>query len=327
MRKVLPFLLALALLLGAVPANAAEELVLPIVQEPIEMTFFAKLWNTHSDWNEMLVWQTYNERTNIHVTWETAPSEGFVEKRNLMLAAEDLPDAFWACGFTAGELALYGADGLFIPLEGLMDGYMPNLGALMEADASIRAAITLPDGHVYSLPNLFEESAPLKAGLKMFVQPAWLEALGLQMPATTQEFYDMLVAFRDNAGKVAAIPADAIPLGTASSSLLSGLINTFVGSFGLMNRGAGHTNVDVDPNTGELRFFRIDDNYRLLLQWLHDMYAEGLVEPEIFTIDAATRVAKGSTGIYGALNSITGGVVKRLGDYEGAPVLTGPNGD
>ena len=32
---------------------------------------------------------------------------------------------------------------------------------------------------------------------KMFIYEPWLDALGLEMPTTTEEFYKVLVAFRD----------------------------------------------------------------------------------------------------------------------------------
>ncbi len=327
MKKRTSLFLALVLSLGLMPLALAEENALPIVQEPIEMNFMSEMFNSHSEWNEMLVWKEYAARTNIKINWEAVPMTNFVERRNLSLAADVLPDAYWACKFTAGELAIYGADGLFIPLEDLIEEHMPNLTRRMEENPAIRAAITMPDGHIYSLPSLYEESPALMAGLKLFVQPAWLENLGLTMPTTTDEFYEMLVAFKEQDADGDGDPNNEIPLGTASSGLLPALVKTFLGSWDLMNRGEKHENVDIDRATGALRFFRTDAKYKEVLEYLHKMYAEGLIEPEIFTIDAPTRVAKGNTGIYGALNSITGAVVNLPDSYTGVPVLKGPYGD
>ena len=42
---------------------------------------------------------------------------------------------------------------LFIPLEDLIKENMPNLTKAMEQEPKLKAMITSPDGHIYSLPK------------------------------------------------------------------------------------------------------------------------------------------------------------------------------
>lgn len=41
--------------------------------------------------------------------------------------------------------------------------------------------------------------------------------------------------------------------------------------------------VDVDPETGALRVFATSDNYRKMVELMASMYAEGLIDHEIYT--------------------------------------------
>ena len=42
--------------------------------------------------------------------------------------------------------------GIIIPLENLIDKYMPNLQAVFEKYPEYRTMCTAPDGHIYSFP-------------------------------------------------------------------------------------------------------------------------------------------------------------------------------
>ena len=44
--------------------------------------------------NELPVVAKYEKLTNVHIDWIEVPTAGMQEKKNLMLASNDLPDAF-----------------------------------------------------------------------------------------------------------------------------------------------------------------------------------------------------------------------------------------
>lgn len=70
------------------------------------------------------------EDTGIEFDWQAIPSEGAQEKINLMLASgEELPDVFWNFGDgKSGNIVVQYADqDIFLPTEGLINEYMPNL--------------------------------------------------------------------------------------------------------------------------------------------------------------------------------------------------------
>ena len=50
------------------------------------------------------------------------------------------------------DLLRYAKQGIIIPLENLIDKYMPNLQAVFEKYPEYRTMCTAPDGHIYSFP-------------------------------------------------------------------------------------------------------------------------------------------------------------------------------
>ena len=60
---------------------------------------------------------------------------------------------------------------------------------------------------------------------------------------------------------------------------------------------------------------------------MHDLAAEGLIDPEAYTHDWSTYVAKGKAGRYGlCFTWDCAGVVDNMDDYVPLPALTGPEG-
>ena len=66
------------------------------------------------------------EKTGIHIDWTNYTSDAFIEKRNLAVASGELPDAIFDAGYTDYDLLKLAKDGTIIPLEDLIEKYMPN---------------------------------------------------------------------------------------------------------------------------------------------------------------------------------------------------------
>lgn len=64
------------------------------------------------------------------------------------------------------DLLRYAKQGIIIPLENLIDKYMPNLQAVFEKYPEYRTMCTAPDGHIYSFPWIEQ----LEPGKKPFRQ-------------------------------------------------------------------------------------------------------------------------------------------------------------
>lgn len=307
-------------------AAGINESGFPIVNEPITLKAMVRLSPSQpTDWNEIMVWQKYEEMTGIRIEWDEYTSADIEEKRNLALASDQLPDIFFRTVMPDNNIDMYGREGSFIRLNELIDQYAPNIKRILDENPGIRKAISTDDGSIYSLPNLFDAPS-IQVNRKLFINQEWLEATNQTMPTTTDELYEVLKAFRDGDPNQNQ-KVDEIPL-TADN--LNDIILPLRGAFGLGNRGNAGGNWDMDPDSGELRFFPASESYKEMLAYLNKLYSEKLLDQEIFTTSGTQVLANNEQNLVGSFSF--GNVIARANSnadaYAGLEAaLIGPNGD
>lgn len=298
---------------------------MPIVDEPVSYKFLTSNNSLRaSDWNDVEMWQIYEDMSNVEIDWGLVPSDGLEEKRSLALTGGDYPDAFFNTGMPATELNEYGTHGSFIKLNDLIEEYMPNLQGLMDDDPTIRKGLTFPDGNIYSLPHIkAPDFETMLSTYKPFVRQDWLDELDMDMPENTDDYYEFLKAAKE---EIDSDGGEVVPYADARNG--EGLLGWLKGAFGLGNRGMQHEFVDVDPETDELRFFQTSDDNKKMLEYAHKLYSEGLILENIFSIDTPEVTAMGQEGrIASTVDTSVDNTYGMTGDeYVGAPQLEGPDG-
>lgn len=163
---------------------------------------------------ELAMCQKWFEDTGVEFDWQSIPNEGAQEKINLMLASgEDLPDAFWNFGDgKSGNIVVQYADqDIFLPTEGLINDYMPNLKKILDDHPNYRAEITAPNGHTYGFPYIEEMYGLVLTGGPLLINKTWLDKVGMEVPTTVDEWVDCLKAFRDGGDLNGNGEADEVP--------------------------------------------------------------------------------------------------------------------
>lgn len=298
--------------------NLNDENEFPIVKDEVTLDIFAGVPpQSADDWNDVMVWNEYEDMTNVNVDWETVQSESLEEQRNLTLGSNDLPDAFYSAGIPQTDVLKYGEQGVFIPLNDLIDEHAPNLKKLFEESPEIESAITLPDGNIYSMPTLFDEDfTSVLLGPRPWISADVLETVDMEMPETTEEYYEFLKAVKED--------TDKIPFGSYSIDMLLRWIN---GSFGLANKGFSHPHTDIGSD-GELRFVPASDEYKEMLEYVHKLYEEELIEQNIFQEGTTEQfLANASDEEYASTVSHDPLELFNIDSMESAPALEGPYGD
>lgn len=323
-KRLLGLVLALCMVLSLGQA-LAESNPFPLVTEPLELTMAVWQRSGQVPYNEMLTWQKYEKLTGIHINWIELPDSTFNERRNLMFATGDLPDAIYRAKLTINEINKYASEGLLMPLNDLIDKCAPNLKAFFEKYPAVKEALTLDDGNIYSV-GYFNLHPSMKVQIKQFMNKSWLDRLNLNMPATIDELTEVFRAFRDSDANGNGELNDELPL---SSDSINSVISSFYGAFGLQNRGPNQPWVDVDETTSALRFWPASDSYRKLLETMRLWYDEKLLDNEIFTMTTEQSVAKGTAdkiGMFCAVNMTNVG--DKAENYQNLPAaLIGPDGD
>ena len=301
---------------------------MPIVKETITLDIFAgRTPQSAKDWNDVMIFNEYEDMTNMDIKWEMVPHSSLEEKRNLALASGNLPDVFHSANMPTTDIMKYGEQGVFVPLNDLIDDYAPNIKQIFEDYPEVEKALTFPDGNIYSLPSIFSpEFLSMRIGAKPFINKEWLEALDMDMPETTDEFYDYLKAVKEDDpngnGK-----NDEIPYGGAHMGWLTEWLK---GSFGLGNKGPANGNIDLDPDGDDMRFYPISDEYKDMLEYLNKLFSEGLIEQNIYSIDTNQYLSNATEGLYGSTNWFSPKDIfgKEAGEaFTGTPTLEGPHGD
>ncbi|WP_248925966.1 extracellular solute-binding protein [Paenibacillus hamazuiensis] len=288
------------------------------LKDPITIKMFAQRSAANGPYKDMLVFKEYEKMTNIKIEWQDVPNESFAEKKNLVFASNELPDAFYKAGIDPSESVKYGSSGILIPLEGLIAKHAPNINKLMTQYPEIKSSITAPDGHIYSLPAIITLKAALTQ--KNWINQAWLKKLNLKAPQTTDELLTVLRVFRDNDPNGNG-QKDEIPM---LESDLAALIGNFSGSFGLVSQMGYNLNIE----NGKVRAWFTDPKYKEELMFLNQIYKEKLIDPNTLTQTYAQflgKIASGNVGYFH--NQANDPFAKFKDDFVGISPLKGPHGD
>ena len=294
MKKVVSLIIALMLCLSMCVSLA--DVSLPLFEEPVTIRIFSNK-NSPIIYEDNDIFEDFQKETGVNLEIEVVDASDFDEQLNLLIAGGVLPDAIMgAASFTTGQLLKYNASGTFIDLADLIAEYAPNLSARMEANSAIADAITLPNGQIASLPyfQMHAENGECP-NLMHYINIVWLDKLGLESPTTLDEFYDVLVAFRDGDpngnGK-----ADEVAL---TFNNLDGLrkMSTICGT---MLGGQNDYNLFLED--GVVSYVPLTQEYKDYVTFLRKCYEEGIMEPDCFTMSGSQISAKAqdTDAVYGS---------------------------
>ena len=291
MKKLVSLLLALTLMLGIVALADTSilntESVYPVVTEPLTLTMVGPRDASQGEWSELKFFVKWQEITGVTLDITTYPEDNWKVNLNLIMAEDELPDFIYCGDITTAEEVDWGDDqGAFIALEDLIPEYMPNLNALLEANPTIKASITTPGGHIYCLPKLNDTPRDLVSG-KYWINNAWLNNLGLEEPTTVDELYAVLKAFKEQDANGNGDPDDEIPYSGQKE------IKDFYRTINWWGR-----NTDVDTllgttDDGEVFYAPLTEEWKKMVTFWANAWADGLVDSQIFEMDSAALKAKG----------------------------------
>ena len=273
----------------------------------------------------------YTEQTNVEVIWDTVTT-GAGSIIQVRIASGDLPDAING-NLSDTQIQTYALlDKVFVPLTNSIFNYAPNVVNMLNNYPIARQFSYLPDGEIYSLLRVvdtFNERVTKRA----WVYQPWLDLLGIGLPQTTEEFYRMLIRFRDEIPGLIGVPevvpfAGALNGNPANNEPESYILNSFV-------YYDNSTFLEILDN-GRLHFVANTEEYREGLRFLNRLYREGLLAPETWTMDRSglLRLTEGgSQNIVGAVSAMywghfttEAGPIGRDLEFVSIPPLQGPRG-
>ena len=270
---------------GQAPGGAAvppgfNETGLPLVDEQASLTVMVRPHPAQTRPTESFeAIQMVEELTNVRVEWEELRGDSIQQRINLMFAGGDMPDV--ALRSTIGPMKLdFANEGLLLELTDLIDQYGPNVQHMFDISPTARAASLDLDGNIYSIAGPRAWPPDFWAPPRIWgINNAWLDELGLEMPETTEELYEVLQAFKtqDPNGNG---EADEVPIVTSLTQGMGDLYGFyFTAMFGVAIQKGGFM---VEDDTVVSSY--TSPKMREALEYLRRLYEEGLVNEDLFTI-------------------------------------------
>lgn len=286
--------------------------------------------NVVQDWTERIVTVRYEELLGVDIEWVPYASEG--DQFALMIVSGDVPDI--CSGFNNQKLSPAQVEmvcveaGMFMPLNDYIfraeGSYYANV---LEERPEFKDWVTAPDGNIYTFINTDAFPHMVTPG-KFYFTKEFLNNLNLEVPQTTEEFKNVLIAFRDQDANGNGDPNDEIPyLGGGWSAMRNLLMPPF------QYYSGDYFNIEDD---GTLMFQANTDGWREGLRFMNDLYNEQLFPEDIFTIDSSTfqqmyNQPQGSPMIVGARGawvhiSDLMQSIRKPSEFIVMPPLEGPSG-
>ena len=242
------------------------------------------------------------EQTGVPIEWIEIDGASWNEQINLMIVSNDLPDIFWH-SIGDSTLAQYQNEDIFVAIDEYLD-YAPNISAAFEANPEYKALSTAADGHIYGLPYVEELNGLSLTGGAVMINKNWLDQLGLEVPTTTDELYEVLCAFAAADDLNGNGEDDEIPLAinfvdynTRATHCPFFLLNACFGT----HLTAGDSYPFMNAEDGQITFGANTEAFKKNLQYFANLYKAGVISDNAVTDYNYENDLKGDDAIYGVI--------------------------
>lgn len=296
----------------------------PIVNEKVTYTVMAPQTNYILDLQTNAYTQWLEEKTNVHIEYETVPEAALTEKVNLSLASSEIPDAYLSCNIDSASQVKYGKEGVFVDMAPMIEQYGYEIPKAYEANNLLPGAVTTPDGEIFALAGVNECYHCLYCG-RAWINQTWLDNLGLDYPETTEDFVKVLRAFKEQDANGNGDPNDEIPMLGISGMWRASCYDFLLGSF-VYNDFTDRLSVE----NGTVNYVANTEEFRDGLRFIRSLIEEELIDPVSLTIteDEAHVLTGGDVATVGVATGMAYWNVLSANDeeYIGLSPLEGPNG-
>ncbi|NUR64459.1 MAG: extracellular solute-binding protein [Streptomyces sp.] len=239
---------------------------------------FSMLHNNNPNYpykSSWLFWKEVTKRTGITIKPVDVPLADYEKKRGVLIGAGDAPFLIPKT-YHPGEVPFV-SSGAILPVSEYVH-LMPNFQDKVkrwklepELD-SIRQS----DGKYYLLPGLHEK---VKSGYSMSFRTDTLDKLGLTLPETWDQVYDVLKALKSEY-------PDKYPWTdrwSVNTPFPCGALFGYLGQAYGVKAGWNYDNISFDTKARKFVFTAAQDDYRAMVEFMRKLVAEKLLDPESFT--------------------------------------------
>lgn len=241
-----------------------------------------------SNMGEVGALKTIQENIGIEVEYVHPSSAAWEESFNIMIASDDMTDLInwnWGTKYNGGYAGAYN-DGIIIDLSDKLDK-VPNYKKILDSDPTIDKTLRTVDGQLFYF-SVIRNDPKINVYYGPMIRQDWLDKLGLEMPQTISDWYNVLKAFKERDpngnGK-----KDEIPLAINKTAAFG----HFAGAYGIVKGGFYVKN-------GKVHYGSVQPEFKEFITEMNKWYKEGLIDSEYPAVDRAVADAYMVNDISGA---------------------------
>lgn len=227
------------------------------------------------DWGDAEFNQWYEEQTGVTIDWITPVGGTESDNLAMLISSGEYPDIFLSAAsyYNTGAYGLM-KDGVVIDIADYLD-QLPNFKKQLEmSDLRMKESYS-DNGELSSFSIFSKDDKPTSTWYGILMRKDYLDAVGMDVPETYDEWYNVLCAFRDELGltKPYVLNYDGFPK-----------LNAFIGGLGF---GYSSTQPFYQVD-GTVYFAPLSDGFRTYLEMMNKWYTEGLIDPDFMSMNSSS---------------------------------------
>jgi len=239
--------------------------------EPVKISMFVPSRLPEAIYDEnTLTFKTMAEKLNIKLDIESVVHSEAGNKFTVLISGGKYPDVMAG---SVKDINTFGMSGAFIPLNDLIEEHAPNIKKHLLENKEAMAQAAASDGKIYGIPML----SAIRTAMGYNIRQDWLDELGLEVPVTIDDWFNVLKAFKMN-------DLNGSGAGDVTPLILDRAWENYYMNF------ADAWGIELNPNNdfwmvkdGKVVFTPILPESREYLATMTKWYQEGLIDNEFIT--------------------------------------------
>lgn len=261
------------------PEEPVHEVVYPMTDTEITLSY----WNLYmnnlvgflDNYNDHYLNDEVAEQTGVRLEWHDISMQPATENFNLVVASGDYLDFMPVSRYYTGGLAKALDDGAIIDLTDYVEEWAPDFMRAME-QGDTRKELTDDNGRILQFYTIQDQFLPVSG---LTVRQDWLDELGLAVPETTDELFDVLLAIKN------AHPECARPLYVDKGGIMNEIYGAFDTMALTMEVGfmpAEGIHIAAYQQDGIVKSGLQSEGFREYLEFFNKIYKTGLTDPDFY---------------------------------------------
>ena len=295
------------------------------VKEPSKLTIWVPENLRIQDWKENAQTKWLEENGNLDLEFVVMSSADYETKVSVALTVgdiDDLPDVIIG-SFNNNKVWEFAQAETILPLTDYYNdpALSPNIHKAYEATGTkYTDMIVSPDGNIYGVAT-FNQSYGNEYPHKLWIYKPWLDALGEDLPTTTEELYDLFKKVKETDlngnGK-----ADEIPM-LGNTNRYAGYFQYLMNAFTYAGEGAS-----LMVEDGKISAACVTEEWKKGLEYVEKLFDEGFILTESLTMDDEQAEVLNNGELPTVFSLVRTSASKSIykDDFVGCDALTGPDG-